>query len=149
MKISTKVECGIIALIDIALNSSEGNVVKVAAISQRHNISAKYLEQILPLLRQTQLIRSVKGASGGYVLSRPAEEMILRDIVDSLDNTILTNNSFDEKLDSSVTSAISQVLWDPVEVYMKQLSDSVTLKDLTRKYSELKGHSDEELMYYI
>ena len=41
MKISTKVECGIIALIDIALNSSEGNVVKVAAISQRHNISAK------------------------------------------------------------------------------------------------------------
>ena len=75
--------------------------------------------------------------------------MTLRDIVDSLDNTILTNNSFDEKLDSSVTSAISQVLWDPVEVYMKQLSDSVTLKDLTRKYSELKGHSDEELMYYI
>ena len=60
MRISTKVEFGIIALLDIALNTNNENTVKVNAISKRNNISAKYLEQILPLLKQSNLISSVK-----------------------------------------------------------------------------------------
>ena len=53
MKISTKVECGIIALIDIAIHSENGEAVAVSSISKRQNISVKYLEQILVALRQT------------------------------------------------------------------------------------------------
>ena len=68
MKISSKVECGIIALVDICVNAPTENVVKVVNISQRQSISAKYLEQILPLLRHAGIIRSVKGAKGGYTL---------------------------------------------------------------------------------
>lgn len=51
MKISTKVECGIIALIDIAIHSENGEAVAVSSISKRQNISVKYLEQILVALR--------------------------------------------------------------------------------------------------
>lgn len=61
MKISTKVECGIIALIDIAIHSENGEAVAVSSISKRQNISVKYLEQILVALRQTHLIRGIKG----------------------------------------------------------------------------------------
>lgn len=61
MKISTKVECGIIALIDIAIHSENGEAVAVSSISKRQNISVKYLEQILVALRQAHLIRGIKG----------------------------------------------------------------------------------------
>ena len=70
MKISTKVECGIIALIDIAIHSENGEAVAVSSISKRQNISVKYLEQILVALRQTHLIRGIKGFKGGYVVGR-------------------------------------------------------------------------------
>ena len=149
MKISAKVECGIIALVYIAVNSADGNIVKVASISKRNNISAKYLEQILPLLRQTGIINSVKGASGGYVLSRPSSEITLREIVNALDNTILSNNSFSEKLKPAVTEAISMCLWEPFTDYMQKYSESLTLKAISDKFSEIQDQLTEEPMYYI
>ena len=149
MKISAKVECGIIALVDIAVNSADGNIVKVASISKRNNISAKYLEQIFPLLRQTGIINSVKGASGGYVLSRPSSEITLKEIVNALDNTILSNNSFSEKLMPAVTEAISMCLWEPFTDYMQKFSESLTLKTISDKFSEIQDQLTEEPMYYI
>lgn len=149
MKISTKVECGIIALVDIGVNSSGGNIVKVASISQRNNISAKYLEQILPLLRQDHIIKSVKGASGGYVLARPANEITMREIVDALDNTILAESTFSEKLEPAVTTAISECFWEPANTYIRELSKKLTLKELMEKYSNIRSGVSEELMYYI
>ena len=61
MKISTKVECGIIALVDICINSGNDEVVTVINISRRQDISAKYLEQILPLLRQRRYNKKCQG----------------------------------------------------------------------------------------
>ena len=149
MKISTKVECGIIALVDIAVNSAKVEVVKVAAISERNNISAKYLEQILPHLRQSHIINSVKGASGGYVLARPSAEITLREIVDALDNTILAHSLFSEKLDSAANTAISLCLWEPVTHYMQDFSAKLTLREITDKFSELITAEAETPMYYI
>ncbi len=149
MKISTKVECGIIALVDISINSVGGRIVKVASISERNNISAKYLEQILPLLRQAKIINSVKGASGGYVLARQSEEITLKEIVNALDNTILTNTSFNGKLESPATAAISECLWEPLTDYMQIFSQKLTLKELTDRYSEIISKCTPEPMYYI
>lgn len=149
MKISTKVECGIIALVDISINSGGGKIVKVASISERNNISAKYLEQILPLLRQAKIINSIKGASGGYVLARHSEEITLNEIVNALDNTILTNTSFSEKLESPATTAISECLWEPLTNYMQIFSQKLTLKELTDRYNEIINKYGAEPMYYI
>ena len=148
MKVSTKVECGIIALIDIAVNSADGKIVKVNEISKRNNISAKYLEQILPLLKNAGLIRSIKGAGGGYVLSRQSSEINLLDIVNSLDNTLFSDSSFGEKLESDATSAIYECLWHPVNDYLRNYSGNLTLEELTDKYKELQSNK-EDMMYYI
>lgn len=148
MKISTKVECGIIALIDIAINSHEGSVVKINAISKRRNISAKYLEQIFPLLKQSSIIRSVKGASGGYILARSSSEITLNEIVNALDNSILASSDFSSKLESDVITAIDECLWGPVTEYLCSFSEKLTLKTLADRYCELKNKSLEP-MYYI
>ena len=61
MKISTKVECGIIAIADIALNSENSETVTVYSIADRRALSCKYLEQVLSALRHAKLIKGIKG----------------------------------------------------------------------------------------
>lgn len=83
MKISSKVECGIIALVDIAINSKDGKVVSIADIAMRQNISAKYLEQILIALKQANLIRGQKGSRGGYRLARSANKINFNEVINN------------------------------------------------------------------
>ncbi len=148
MKISTKVECGIIALIDIAVKSDIEPVVKINSISRRNNISAKYLEQIFPLLKQASIIRSIKGASGGYMLARDPSEITLNEIVNALDNSILSSSSFSEKYESSAMTAIEECLWDPVTSFLCRISADLTLRKLADKFIELSS-GPAEPMYYI
>ena len=143
MRISSKVECGIISLVDICIYSNN-SVVTVINISARQNISAKYLEQILPQLRQADIIRSVKGSHGGYVLTRPAEKITLRDVIDALDSTVLGECSIRE--DSQIADAISECLWSKMTAYLQDFTDSVTLRDIADK---LGDSSAEQPMYYI
>ena len=148
MKISTKIECGIIALIDIALNSDKDSVVKVNAISTRNNISAKYLEQIIPLLKQAGIIKSVKGANGGYTLSRSSSEITLNEIINALDNTLLAPSEFDGKFGISAIAAIDECLWEPITDHLWKFTKKLTLKELSDHYSEILN-TESEPMYYI
>ena len=143
MRISTKVECGIIALLDIALNTNNESTVKVNAISKRNNISAKYLEQILPLLKQSNLISSVKGSSGGYRLQRELGDITLYEIVNALDSSILASSEFSKELNQNATDAIERCLWRPMTSYLRKYTQSMTLKDLTDIYYERKKYNDD------
>ena len=143
MRISTKVEFGIIALLDIALNTNNENTVKVNAISKRNNISAKYLEQILPLLKQSNLISSVKGSSGGYRLQRELGDITLYEIVNALDSSILASSEFSKDLEQNATDAIERCLWRPMTSYIRKYTQSMTLKDLTDMYYERKKYNDD------
>ena len=143
MRISTKVEFGIIALLDIALNTNNENTVKVNAISKRNNISAKYLEQILPLLKQSNLISSVKGSSGGYRLQRELGDITLYEIVNALDSSILASSEFSKDLEQNATDAIERCLWRPMTSYLRKYTQSMTLKDLTDMYYERKKYNDD------
>ena len=143
MRISTKVEFGIIALLDIALNTNNENTVKVNAISKRNNISAKYLEQILPLLKQSNLISSVKGSSGGYRLQRELGDITLYEIVNALDSSILASSEFSKDLEQNATDAIERCLWRPMTSYLRKYTQSMTLKDLTDMYYERKNYNDD------
>ena len=79
MKVSTRVEYGMLALADIAIHSEGGTSVSAPDIAERQDISRKYLEQILTHLRQAGLINAQKGLKGGYPLSRPAGMIRLSD----------------------------------------------------------------------
>ena len=65
MKISTKGRYGLRAIVDIALNG-EKDAVSISSISERQSISVSYLEQLLAKLRKAELIKSIRGAQGGY-----------------------------------------------------------------------------------
>lgn len=148
MKISTKVECGIIALVDIAINSGSGKTVSIAGISSRQNISAKYLEQILIALKQAHIIHGQKGSHGGYTLSRPADQITFREIINALDVTILCDAYSDSSTDSSYRSTVNSCLWDKMNSYLKNFSESITLADVAEQ-CRFAYNDKNAYMYYI
>ena len=84
MKISTKGEYGIRAMLFIAMQSGEGPATS-HEIAQNQAIPEPYLRQILASLAKNQLIRSTRGPHGGHLLARPAKEISLRDILFALE----------------------------------------------------------------
>ena len=80
MKLSTKGRYGLRALIDLAQHSGEGPV-SIMSISERQDISERYLEQLVSLLKKAGLVQSVRGAGGGYRLAKRMEEISVGDVL--------------------------------------------------------------------
>ena len=78
MKLSTKGRYGLRALIDLAQYSEE-EPVSISCIAERQNLSERYLEQLMSLLKKAGLIKSIRGAGGGYVLAKDAGEISVGD----------------------------------------------------------------------
>ena len=87
MKLSTKGRYGLRALIDLA-QYSEQEAVSISSISQRQNISESYLEQLVAKLRKAGLVKSIRGAQGGYRLARPASTISVGDILRALEGNL-------------------------------------------------------------
>ncbi len=149
MKITTKVELGIVVLTDIALYSENGQVVRSSEIADRQNISHKYLEQILLGLRQGKFVKGQKGIHGGYQLSRPANRILLCDILNALDNNILANTyEADDQQAVDIRTSVNNCLWSNFNSYMRRFTENMTLEDLIKDYKESSG-KQKDYMYYI
>ena len=84
MRLSTKSRFAVTAMIDVALREDRGPVA-LAAISERHQISLSYLEQLFSKLRQAGLVESTRGPGGGYSLGRNPEKISMADIMEAVD----------------------------------------------------------------
>ena len=148
MRVSTRVEYGMLALTDIALYSENGTSVSAPEIAERQNISQKYLEQILTHLKQAGLIRAQKGLRGGYTLSRAADQIRLSEILDALDNSILEETDAAGNGDqNSLRNAVNACLWMRLNHFLIEYAESKTLWDLMQECRErLAGDWD---MYVI
>ena len=92
MKLSTRSEYACLALIDLSENYEKG-LIKIEDISKRKKIPKKYLEQILNLLKRAGYLKSKRGSSGGYKLSKSPNKISLADIVRLMDGAIAPVNS--------------------------------------------------------
>ena len=88
MMISTKGRYALSTLIDIAKNQDENAPVSIKEMAERQGISLKYLEQIISLMVKGKLLKSVRGAKGGYLLSRDAKEILVGEILDAAEGTL-------------------------------------------------------------
>ena len=147
MKVSTKVQYGMLALADIALYSENGSAVSGPEIAERQDISQKYLEQILTHLKQAGLIRAHKGLRGGYTLSRPADQIRLSKILNALDNSILEETDPAGESDGrSLRDAVNDCVWKELNHSIVAFAERRTLSDIMQKCRELSGDWD---MYVI
>ena len=149
MKISSKVQCGIVALIDIAMNSKDNTAVTVYSISERQKISPKYLEQILMVLKQAKIIKGIKGSKGGYLLAKSADKILFTDIINALDVTILNDEFSDNEEDSPIVETINTFLWEKMNGYLEKYAESISLKTAVDKCNEKISEQADNFMYYI
>lgn len=144
MRISTRVEYGMLALADIALYAENGTSVSAPDIAERQNISQKYLEQILTQLKQAGLIRAQKGLRGGYALSREADKISIAEILNALDNSILEELSISEGENGrSLRSAVNTCLWERMNGLLLDFAKNKTLSEFIQECRDrLSGEWD-------
>ncbi len=143
MKISTKGRYGIRALIDLVINSECGSVT-LKAISERQEISERYLEQIFSLLRKSGLIIGRKGAQGGYTLSKSPKEITIGEILRTLEGESLLIDISDDN-SNDMERFVNKVIWNEINKKINDYFDSITLEYIVEQYRKEK----EEIIYYI
>lgn len=151
MNISTKGRYGLRALIDLALCST-GEPIALYSIANRQGLSVNYLEQIFSMLRKEGIVKSIKGAQGGYILAEEAANIKVGDILRAIEGEIiLVNETIDEaNADSSIKYlqlCIQKNVWDKINDSINTAIDHITLEDLASKYRLM--NIEESNMYYI
>ncbi len=129
MRVSTRVEYGLIALMDIALHSENGSCVATWEIARRQNISKKYLEQILPQLRTGGFIKAQKGIRGGYTLACSPGYVTLADILNALDISVLEEMEIPDSSGGTLDSIINICVWGKINSSLKMFAEGITLAE--------------------
>lgn len=145
MKISTKGRYGLRAMVDLAINSANEHV-SLSSIAESQEISVSYLEQVFSALRKAGLVRSMKGAQGGYVLGEEPQNITIGMILRTLEGDLSVVEELGKELDN-MQYCITKNVWDKMNSCINTVVDSVTLEDLVNDYQKLNGL--DSYMYYI
>ena len=148
MNLSKKSRYGLRALVDLAVNTKKEHVA-LGGIAERNHISPQYLEQVFAALRKNGLVKSIKGAQGGYFLARNPEDITVSEILEALDGSYLIE---DEEVQENgefggISAAIQRTVIDRVNVQLDELLKSITLADLEESYLTYSEYGQH--MYYI
>ena len=134
MKLTNKGRYAVMAMADLAMNAKKGPI-SLTEISLRQNISLGYLEQIFIKLKNNNLVKSSRGANGGYVLEKPASDIKLSNIIFAVDEEVKTlncNKNSKRGCNSKTTKCITHNLWDQLDQHINGFFEKVKLQDLTK-----------------
>lgn len=135
MKISTKGRYGLRTLMDIAVHQANGPV-NLNDIAERQGISAKYLWQIVNLLKTAGFVRGTRGPKGGYVLVRPPSEITLLDVIQVLEGPVTLVECVDDPdLCSRVGDCVAHSVWTEVSLAIRDALRKVTLSEILRRHA--------------
>lgn len=136
MKLSTKGRYGVKAMVDLAVHY--GNApVSIKIISKRQNISEYYLEQLFSSLRKASLIKSIRGAQGGYVLNKHPQDITVAEIMEVLEGPIEIAECIEGVPCNNVDCCATRLLWKKIKSSIDEVMESVTLQDIVNDYKEI------------
>ncbi|MCL2297359.1 MAG: Rrf2 family transcriptional regulator [Proteobacteria bacterium] len=131
MRISAKGRYALAALVDIARQTQKGEIVSVVSISERLGISKIFLEQTATLLKKSGIIKSTKGAKGGYQLTREASRISALDVLAAVENTLLEKTDDTVSAQSPATeAALREKVFDRLDKAIEACLSGVTIQDL-------------------
>ena len=140
MKLTSKGRYAVMALADIA-NFDRQNPVSLRDISLRQNISLVYLEQIFSKLKKNNIVKSIRGANGGYILTRDPDQIKLSNIFSAVDEKVKTLQCKRESkrgCNGRSTKCITHYLWDDLEMHINNFFDKKNLGDLVKNNLETR-----------
>ena len=143
MKLTSKGRYAVMAMADLA-KSNVKEPTNLTEISLRQGISIDYLEQLFLKLRKNNLVQSARGPSGGYVLSKPPEEIKLLSIISAVDEKIKTvkcRKELKKGCNGKSIKCITHNLWDDLEIHINKFFEENTLSDIL--FKEVRNISEE------
>ena len=141
MKLSTKGRYGVKAMVELAINYG-GAPLSIKTISKRQNISEYYLEQLFSPLRKAKLITSIRGAQGGYVLSREPKDITVAEIMYVHEGPIEIAECIDGVSCDNLDCCATRLLWAKIKNSIDDVMKSVTLQDIVNDYERIKTNNE-------
>ncbi len=139
IQVSTRSRYGLRLMVALAMNYGQG-ITLMKDVSQREDISEKYLGQIIIPLKNAGFVASQRGSHGGYSLSRPPEEITVRDVVTAIEGKISPVPCVDDpEACTRVTLCVAARVWKKLSEDMEKSLSSFTLADLVRQAREVRG----------
>lgn len=137
MKLSTKGRYGMRFMFELALGYEKKQPILLREIAENQGISLKYLEQIVMLLRNSGLIRSIRGAKGGYILAKSPDKIKLSEVFVALEGSmdIVDCIKYPESCNKA-DDCITRDIWESISEKIKEFLSSITLEDLRNKRKE-------------
>ncbi len=140
MKVSTKGDYGIRALIELAHHFGEVRPTQSGEIAARQNIPESYLEQLLTTLRRAGFIRSVRGPQGGHTLIRDPRDLRVSEVIVALEGSILPIDCLDDSSACSRSGGCAQRdMWQAVRDAILSVLDNTTISDLAERDRALQA----------
>ncbi len=140
MKLSSKSRYAVMALVDLA-RFDNINPVSLRDISLRQGISLHYLEQIFYKLKKNEIVKSIRGTQGGYVLNKNPNDIKLTNIFHAVDEKVKTVQCKKESkrgCNGKATKCITHNLWDELEIHINTFFEKKSLDDLIRNNKETR-----------
>jgi len=133
MKISTRGRYALRLMLDLALNGSD-QYVTIKSVSERQDISYKYLEQIITVLSRAGYVKSIRGSQGGYKLARPPEEYTVGMILRLIEGSLVPVACMEDEPNQCPRSAdcVTLDVWKQLGAAINDVLDSITLADLVK-----------------
>ncbi len=151
MKLSTKGRYGLKAMFDLALHYGDGPI-SLKSVAERQLISDHYLEQLIASLRKSGLVKSVRGAQGGYMLADSPSKITVGDIIRVLEGPLGPSDCVLEDEPSSCDRAdccVTRTVWERIRLSISEVIDSITLQTMLDDYEKMNSSNKDNYMYYI
>jgi Rrf2 family protein len=146
VELSLKSEYAILAMLELAMNFTIDQPLQIRQIANQQNIPDRYLEQLLATLKRQGLVKSQRGAKGGYILAREPWEISLLQIIHGIEGYDLLGEKASKGTHESASVAVIHEAWEAAQKAAFNVLDSCTLKDLCDRQRQRQIATT---MYYI
>jgi Rrf2 family cysteine metabolism transcriptional repressor len=145
MKISTRCRYGLRAILELAMEYGKGPL-QIKIIAERQDISNKYLEQIMAILKSVGLVRSIRGAKGGYILAKEPKNIRISDVFVALEGPLVTVDCVDHpEFCTRCTDCVTRHVWTEIQDSIMNVMTAITLQDLVDKSQTGKDTLDYQI----
>ena len=130
MKLSTRTRYAVRAIIELAQNEDK-RPLQLKIIARRQDISVKYLEQLMAVLKSAGFVRSIRGSKGGYILAKAPGQIKLSDVFHYLEGSVTTVECVeDENCCARSADCVARQVWAQMQQSIENVLQSITLQDL-------------------
>jgi len=145
MKLSTKGRYGLRAVLELAVHESD-EAVALSLIAERQRISMNYLEQLIPKLRKAGIVKGIRGAQGGYLLTMPADQISIGDILRALEGDLNPVNCADvsngDGSCSNSDTCVTKYVWKRISDSINDAVDGIMLSELVEESKRVQAEAE-------